>query len=137
LQDLSRLDNLEPLGYDSQRLPGIGAIKNLLLREGVDGTDGIATRDETDLGVLDLPIHACLTLPDLNRLVLFKLIAQTVPRLSTGIGHCFNQMHRIFLASYGTNAKGPDDAGPCAYANAVSIKRVDVFTARRQSTSSN
>jgi len=46
-------------------------------------------------------------------------------------------MHRIFLASYGTNAQGPDDAGPCAYANAVSIKGFDVFTARRQSTPSN
>lgn len=33
--------------------------------------------------------------------------------------------------------QGPDDAGPCAYANAVSIKGFDVFTARRQSTPSN
>ena len=69
LQHFLRLDHLEALGHHRQRSFGVGAVQHLVLGEGFDGADAVIAADEADFGLLDLPVHAGLFLPDFDGLV--------------------------------------------------------------------
>lgn len=57
---------------------------------------------------LDLPVHACFSLPDFDGLLLRELIAQSMPWSGPSVGHGFDKMCHEVFPSYVAHGKAAE-----------------------------